>query len=279
VIIGDMIRPGALLEIQVTAVPRGAERKAILPRGWKKPASPYSYAMKSGDTLYMSGLVSTNPITNSRVEGDIASQVKTAMANAGAILQSAGMSYGDIAAGRVALRDTVAHFQPMNDVYRTYWEKNPPARISYQSELRDGADVEISFVAIKGSSPREVIVPPRPDGSPGQLNPNFSPGIKVGNRLFTSGGTGTTGTNVGDMKGQTAETLSRLGRTLQAAGFEFKDVVTSDVFLTDVSKLDQMNEAYRPVFPTDAPTRATVGVNRFANINVLIEITLMAAKP
>src|SRR5215471_3446949 len=32
--IGSMVRPGALLEIQITAVPNGAERKAILPPGW-----------------------------------------------------------------------------------------------------------------------------------------------------------------------------------------------------------------------------------------------------
>src|ERR1051326_6269994 len=56
--IGSMVRPGALLEIQVTAVPNGAERKPILPPGWTKPTSPYSYPIQSGDTLWMSGLVS-----------------------------------------------------------------------------------------------------------------------------------------------------------------------------------------------------------------------------
>ena len=58
----------------------------------------------------------------------------------------------------------------------------------------------ITFVAIKGSSPREVIIPARPDGTPGQAGPNYSPAIKVGNRLFVSGGTGTTDANKGDMK-------------------------------------------------------------------------------
>ena len=59
-IIGNMVRPGALLEIQVTAVPNGVPRKAILPAGWMKPTSPYSYAIHAGDTLYLSGLVSRN---------------------------------------------------------------------------------------------------------------------------------------------------------------------------------------------------------------------------
>src|SRR5437667_6296011 len=59
-VIGSMVRPGALLEIQVTAVPNGVARKAILPNGWMKPTSPYNYAIQAGDTVYMSGLVSRN---------------------------------------------------------------------------------------------------------------------------------------------------------------------------------------------------------------------------
>ena len=39
-----------------------------------------------------------------------------------------------------------------------------------------------------------------------------------------------------------------------------------------------MNEGYRPFFPTDPPVRATVGVDRFANTAVLMEIVLTAVK-
>src|SRR5262245_65156217 len=87
-----------------------------------KPTSPYSYAIHAGDTLYMSGLVSRNGKDNTPVPGDIATQVKTIMDNAGQILQAAGMSYGDLAAGRVALRD-MAQFAAMNAGYCTYWGK------------------------------------------------------------------------------------------------------------------------------------------------------------
>lgn len=276
-IIGAMVRPGALIEIQVTAVPNGAERVAILPPGWMKPTSPYNYAIKSGDTVYLSGLVSRTGKDNSPVAGDIGTQVKTIMANAGEILKAAGMSYGDIAAGRVALRD-MANFQAMNDVYRNYWDKDRPARVSCQCPPPGTFDVEITFVAIKGASPREVIVPLTADGKPATIGPNFSPAIKVGHRLFVSGGTGTTDSNAGDMKAQTTETLTRLGRSLKAAGFDYTDVVVSDVFITDVTKFNDMNESYRPVFPTDPPTRATVGVHRFSNANALVEIMLTAVK-
>jgi len=276
-IIGNMVRAGALLEIQVTAVPNGAGRKVILPSGWMKPTSPYNYAIQSGDTLYMSGLVSRSGKDNSQVQGDIATQVKTIMDNAGAILKAAGMSYGDLVAGRVALKD-MKLFAPMNDAYRTYWEKDRPARVSCEVSPPGTFDVEITFVAIKGSSPREVIIPTRADGTPGTAGPNYSPAIKVGNRLFISGGTGTTDANKSDMKAQTAETLTRFGPALKAAGFDYKDVVAADVYVADVQKFNDMNEGYRPFFTTDPPVRATVGVRRLANENALAEIMLTAVK-
>jgi 2-iminobutanoate/2-iminopropanoate deaminase len=276
-VIGSMVRPGALLEIQVTAVPNGVQRKAILPAGWMKPTSPYNYAIQAGDTLYMSGLVSRNGKDNSQVQGDIGVQVKTIMDNAGEILKAAGMSYGDLVQGRVALRD-MEKFAAMNEVYRGYWEKDRPARVSCQVSPPGTFDVEITFMAIKGSSPREVIVPARQDGTPGQPGANFSPAIRVGNRLFISGGTGSTPANEGDMKAQTTETLTRFGPALKAAGFDYKDIVASDVYITDVQKFNDMNETYRPFFQTDPPVRATIGVGRLAGRSALAEIMVTAVK-
>jgi 2-iminobutanoate/2-iminopropanoate deaminase len=276
-IMGQMVREGALLEIHVTAVANGVARKAILPPGWMKPTSPYNYGILAGDTLWLSGMVSRNGKDNTQVQGDVRAQTKVAMDNVGEVLKAAGMGYGDLVAGRVAFRD-ITKFNDVNEVYRSYWEKDRPARISCQAAPPGTYDVEITFVAIKGTDRREVIVPPAADGSPGTIGPNFSPAIKVGNRLFVSGTTGTTDANKGDMKAQTAETLARLGRSFKVAGFDYKDVVQVDVFITDVKKFNDMNEGYRPVFPTDPPVRATVGVDRVNNINALAEIQLMAHK-
>ncbi len=276
-IVGTMVRPGARLEIALTAVPPGVARRAILPAGWVKPTSPYSYGILAGDTLYMSGLVSRNGRNNAQVQGDIATEVKTIMDNAGEILKAAGMSYGDVAAGHVALRDMTL-FAPMNDAYRVYWEKDRPARVSCQAAPPGTYGVEVTFVAIKGSSPREVIVPNRPDGTPGQSGPNYSPAIKVGNRLFVSGGSGTTDTNVHDMRSQTIEALTRFGPAMKAAGFDYKDVVMADVYVADVQKYGEMNDGYRTMFGGDMPARLTVGVGRLANASALTEIMVTAAK-
>lgn len=275
--IGDMVRAGALLEISVIAVPNGIDRKAVLPDGWLKPTSPYSYAIHAGDTLYVSGLVSRNGRDNTMVAGDVPAQTKTIMDNLGEILGAAGMSYQDVVQGRVTLED-MTHFQAMNEVYRATWEKDRPARVSYQASPPGAYDVEITFLAIKGTDTREVIVPLRADGTPGQIGPNFSPAIKVGNRVFVSGGTGVTDDNHGDMKAQTTETLTRLGRSLTAAGFTFADVVESSVYVKGVDGFSTMSETYRSTFPTDPPARATVGVDRLANVEALVEIMVTAVR-
>jgi 2-iminobutanoate/2-iminopropanoate deaminase len=169
-------------------------------------------------------------------------------------------------------------FAAMNDAYRVYWEKDRPARVSAQVSPPGTFDVEITFVAVKGSSPREVIIPARADGTPGQAGPNYSPAIKVGNRLFISGGTGSTDKNAGDMNAQTAETLARFGPALKAAGFAYKDIVASDVYVTDVQKFNDMNDGYRPIFPTDPPVRATLGVTRLGGESAVVEIMVTAVK-
>lgn len=72
--------------------------------------------------------------------------------------------------------------------------------------------------------------------------------------------------------------MTRFGPALKAAGFDYKDVVTADVYISDVQRFNEMNEGYRPFFPTDPPVRATLGVRRVANENALVEIIVSAVK-
>ena len=81
----------ALVEISVVAVPDGGERAIITPAGWST-ANPYSYAIRTGDTLFMSGLVSRGAKDNQPIEGDMTTQMNTIMANADELLKAAGFS-------------------------------------------------------------------------------------------------------------------------------------------------------------------------------------------
>src|SRR5207248_6069820 len=50
--------------------------------------------IKSGNTLFLSGLVSRNGKDNTTVKGDITTQTKTILDNGAAILKQAGMGFG-----------------------------------------------------------------------------------------------------------------------------------------------------------------------------------------
>src|SRR5947209_1963798 len=108
-----------LIEIAMVAVPSGGERVVVHPSGWIKSPSPYSYGIKTGNTLFLSGLVSRNGKDNSTVKGDVTAQTKTVLDNGAAILKQAGMSFADVVSARVYLADDTT-FQAMNAPYRTY---------------------------------------------------------------------------------------------------------------------------------------------------------------
>src|SRR5688572_12487324 len=111
-IVADMVSPTALVEIAVIAVPNGGERKIISPAGWST-ANPYSHAIQTGDTLFISGLVSRDAKANTPIEGDVTTQVKAIFANAEEILKTAGFAMSDVVANRVYLTDAQA-FGEMN---------------------------------------------------------------------------------------------------------------------------------------------------------------------
>ena len=274
-IVANLVAPNGLIEVSAVGIPDGAERVAVHPPDWVKSPNPYSYAIKSGNTLFLAGLVSRNGKDNSAVEGDINTQVKTAMDNAGEILKAAGYSYSDVVAVRNYLTDT-KYFQDMNKLYQAYFPKDPPARATVIAPLAGPQYLfETTMVAVKGT--REAITPPNADGTPGKPNPNLSGAIKVGNRLYVSGLLGNTADNKGDMTAQTRETLARVGRTLKAAGFDWNNVVDGVVYITDVQKFQAMNTGYRTIFTKDFPARATVGTGLVAP-DGLVEIMFTAVK-
>jgi 2-iminobutanoate/2-iminopropanoate deaminase len=197
------------------------------------------------------------------------------MDNGAAILKEAGMGFGDVVSSRVWV--VADSNQPMNDVYRTYFDGLvPPARAAVRAGLTSPDYlVEVTMIAVKDPS-RKAIIAPNADGSPGRPGPNLSPAIQVGNHLYIAGMLGNTPANKGDARAQTAEALARIGRTLKAAGFDWSNVVDGLVYLPDMTKFQEMNAAYREVFTKDFPARATIGTGLGGD--ALVEIMFTAVK-
>jgi reactive intermediate/imine deaminase len=250
-VISDLVLADALVEMSIVAVPNGAERVVVHPSAWMKSPNPYSYAIQTGDMLFLAGLVARNGRDNTFVEGNVGAQTKVVLDNAAELLEAAGMGPENVVSSKVYLPD-LAGFQQMNTAYRGFFASAPPARATVQAGLAGPqANVEITMVAT--SAKREVIA----DGRP--ANPNLSAAIRAGNRVYISGMLGSTADNKGDTSKQTAETLARIHQVLQAAGCTPADVVDAVVYLTDVRNFAAMNDAYRPFFERDFPARTTIG--------------------
>jgi reactive intermediate/imine deaminase len=274
-IAADLVRPAALVEMSMVAIPNGSERVVIHPSDWMKSPNPYSYGIRSGDTLFLAGLVSRNGKDNSVVEGDMSTQTKTTLDNAGQILKAAGMSFDNVVSSRVYITDQTK-FQEMNKAYQTYFPKDPPARATVVAPLM-GQQYQVEITLTASRLPKQAFTTPAADGTPGKPNPNLSSAIKAGNRLYVSGILGNTPQNKGNAEAQTTELLARVGRTLKATGFDWTDVVDGIVYITDVANFDAINKAYRTIFTKDFPARATVRTG-LVNADGLVEIMFVAAK-
>jgi 2-iminobutanoate/2-iminopropanoate deaminase len=118
-----------------------------------------------------------------------------------------------------------------------------------------------------------------PGLEPGTLP--FSKVIEANGFVFLAGqvgsAEGTPGPVPGGIEAETRQMLDNVGRLLAAVGLGYADVVKATVYLTDFDEFDRMNAVYREYFPTEPPTRATVGVTRLA-ADYRVEIEVMATR-
>ena len=88
---------------------------------------------------------------------------------------------------------------------------------------------------------------------------------------------GTPGAVPGGIEAETRQMLENVGALLHAVGLDYGDVVKATVYLKDFGDFAAMNTIYRTYFPTDPPTRATVGVTALA-ADYRVEIEVIATR-
>jgi enamine deaminase RidA (YjgF/YER057c/UK114 family) len=102
---------------------------------------PFSGAVMTGDTLYLSGVLGT---------GDTAEAAATAGLNSiQGTLKAAGMTMDDLVSIQIFTPD-VSNYDGFNKVYRTYFKQEYPARAFLGSgPLLNGAKFEIQGIAVR----------------------------------------------------------------------------------------------------------------------------------
>ena len=119
------------------------------------------------------------------------------------------------------------------------------------------------------------IEPPEfPTGRP------FVPGVLAGDTLYIGGQIGSdlkTGEFPEDFEAEARLCFDKIGIVLRAAGMEFSDAVSVQVFLTDMTLFQRMNAVYLTYFKKPLPARTTTGAAGLAG-KARIEVSVVAKK-
>ena len=108
---------------------------------------PYAQATIAGGFLFTAGQIPLDPKSMEIVSGDIEPQAKQVMANLGAVLSQAGLSWADVVKTTVFLHD-MADFPRFNEIYAAALSGARPARSTVQvAALPRGVSVEVELVA------------------------------------------------------------------------------------------------------------------------------------
>ena len=120
---------------------------------------------------------------------------------------------------------------------------------------------------------RQIIQPPSMPS-----NRVLSHGVRVGDFIWTAGAIGrdpVTGAMPEDIRGQTRQALSNVRAVLEAGGSSLASVVKVNIYLTEITLRDAVNEVYLEFFPSEQPGRTAIGGAQFA-AGVLVEIEAVA---
>mmetsp|Transcript_112804 Transcript_112804/g.318967 ORF Transcript_112804/g.318967 Transcript_112804/m.318967 type:complete len:464 (-) Transcript_112804:234-1625(-) len=243
---------------------------------------PLSFAIKARGMVYASGMQGFDMHSMKLVEGGVKAETKQTLANLQELLKVAGSSMEDVVQCSVSLAN-ITDFMAMNEAYKAFWTKDPPARVAVQvAALAGGSSVEIQCdAALKGHA--IVNVPGFPDLSAKGIPLSFA--TKVDGMIFLSGLGGmnmSSGEVVpGGAAAETTQTLANLKQVLEAAGSSPDRVLGCSVLLSNMSDFAAMNGAYKTFWPKHGalgglPSRVCVEVGALAGTGK-VEIQCMAA--
>ena len=114
-----------------------------------RPVGPYSQAIRANGLIFVSGQISSDPETGAIVDDGIAAQTDRALRNVAAILTATGSSMDKVVRCNVFLTN-MTDFSSMNEVYATFFPKDPPARTTVAvAQLPKDALIEIQATALE----------------------------------------------------------------------------------------------------------------------------------
>jgi 2-iminobutanoate/2-iminopropanoate deaminase len=119
-------------------------RKTVMADKGPAPAGPYSHAVVANSFVFISGQGPVNPETGAMPDA-FADQVRQTLKNVQTILEAAGSSLDDVVKVNAYVTD-LTRFAEFNDVYKEFFQDDPPARTTVATALL-GILVEVDCIA------------------------------------------------------------------------------------------------------------------------------------
>jgi enamine deaminase RidA (YjgF/YER057c/UK114 family) len=118
-------------------------------------------------------------------------------------------------------------------------------------------------------------------GAPWEDIVGYCRAVQIGNMLEVSGTVASDENGVvakGDPYGQTKFIIDKIEKVLQQAGFSLQDVVRTRLFVTDISKWEDIGRAHGEYFKSIKPVTSMVEVSNLIDKDYLVEIEMTAVK-
>lgn len=110
----------------------------------------------------------------------------------------------------------------------------------------------------------------------------YSRAVRFGDRVLVSGTTAIVDgklVGVGDAYLQTVTIIKKISGVLQQAGSRLEDVVRVRVYLTDMSRFEEVAKAHGEFFREIKPAQTLIGINALVDPAMLVEIEAEAVIP
>ncbi|PYX05572.1 MAG: hypothetical protein DMG85_15110 [Acidobacteria bacterium] len=255
-VLGVARLPVAPLQMNAVAVRDLAGRRPVSPPNLK-PDKSYSPGMLTHDRLFISTMPGSDP-SNGKVP-DPGTQVDLALDGLKSIVEAAGLKLSNMVFVNPYLTREVP-MQIMNEHYARRFEfGNTPARATIEvSGLPEGVQIAYTGVAVRDLSQRRAI---RPKNMP--PSPTASPCVFAGETLYCSAKSGFIPGSHGGIYASTTsqqvrQTMRNLLDNLEEAGMTFDQVVSTTVYLDDLSELPEFERVYKQYFSGIPPAQTTV---------------------